>query len=78
MQIPTSAPEDGHEALQEGPDAIFDIHRDAIPKEHYIDTINETHGKNKDCSVGRNQNLKANEELARKIKAIADDTHPAL
>lgn len=63
--------------LQEGPDAIFDIHRDAIPKEHYIDTINETPVAKIRIVLGRrNQNLKANEELARKIKAIADDTHP--
>lgn len=63
--------------LQKGPDAIFDIHRDAIPKEHYITTINETPAARIRIVLGRrNQNLKANEELARKIKAISDDTHP--
>ncbi|MDD3297567.1 MAG: stage II sporulation protein P [Firmicutes bacterium] len=63
--------------LQEGPDAIFDIHRDAIPKEYYIDTINETPVAKIRIVLGRrNQNLKANEELARKIKAVSDDTYP--
>jgi stage II sporulation protein P len=63
--------------LQDGPDAIFDIHRDAIPKEHYIDTINDTPVAKVRIVLGRrNQNLKVNEELAQKIKAISDKTHP--
>jgi len=63
--------------LQQGPDAIFDIHRDAIPKEHYIDTIDNTPVSKVRIVLGRrNQNLKANEDLAKKIKAISDKTHP--
>jgi stage II sporulation protein P len=63
--------------LQKGPDAIFDIHRDAIPKEHYITTVNETPAAKIRIVLGRrNQNLKANEELARKIKALSDNSYP--
>ena len=63
--------------LQEGPDALFDIHRDAVPKEHYLHTVNDTPAAKVRIVLGRrNQNLKANEELARKIKAISDKTHP--
>ncbi len=63
--------------LQQGPDAVFDIHRDAIPKKYYVDTINNTPVSKVRIVLGRrNQNLKANEELALKIKAISDKAHP--
>lgn len=63
--------------LQEAPDALFDIHRDAIPKEHYIATVDGTPVARVRIVLGRkNQNLKANEELARKIKAVSDKSNP--
>lgn len=58
-------------------DAIFDIHRDAIPKKYYLDKINGTPVAKVRIVLGRrNQNLKANEELAFKIKAVADKMYP--
>ncbi len=63
--------------LQQRLDALFDIHRDAIPKEHYIATIDGTPVARVRIVLGRrNQNIKANEELARKIKAVSDKTNP--
>ncbi len=62
--------------LQQRPDALFDVHRDAIPKEHYIATIDDTPVARVRIVLGRqNQNIKANEELARKIKAVSDKTN---
>lgn len=59
--------------------AVFDIHRDAIPKEHYDAMVNGEYMSSVRIVIGRsNQNRKANEELAYKIKAIADKTHPGL
>lgn len=65
------------ELLKGGVDAIFDIHRDAIPKEYYIDEINGKPVAKIRIVLGRrNQNLKANEQLALKIKAVADKMYP--
>jgi stage II sporulation protein P len=58
-------------------DAIFDIHRDAIPKRYYIDEVNGKPVAKIRIVLGRrNQNLKANEQLALKIKAVADKMYP--
>lgn len=63
--------------LKQRPHAIFDVHRDAIPKKYYIDEINGTPVSKVRIVLGRrNQNLKANEELALKIKAVGDKMYP--
>lgn len=63
--------------LKERLDAIFDIHRDAIPKEYYIDEIDGKPVTKVRIVLGRrNQNLNANEQLAFKIKAVADKMYP--
>ena len=67
------------ELLKQGPDALLDIHRDAVPAEQY-----ETEVDGEDISkvrlfVGRtNQNAAENRAFARQIKAEADREYPGL
>ena len=67
------------ELLKQGPDALLDIHRDAVPAEQY-----ETEVDGEDISkvrlfVGRNnQNAAENKAFARQIKAEADKRYPGL
>lgn len=67
------------ELLKQGPDALLDIHRDAVPAEQY-----ETEVDGEDISkvrlfVGRNnQNAEENKAFARQIKAEADKQYPGL
>ena len=67
------------ELLKQNPDALLDIHRDAVPAEQY-----ETEVDGKDISkvrlfVGRtNQNAAENRAFARQIKAEADREYPGL
>ncbi|HZJ82255.1 MAG TPA: stage II sporulation protein P [Clostridia bacterium] len=59
--------------------AVFDIHRDATPKKAYDTMVNGEYMSKVRIVIGkRNQNRKANEELAYKIKAVADKAHPGL
>ncbi|HHT64735.1 MAG TPA: stage II sporulation protein P [Clostridiales bacterium] len=59
--------------------AVFDIHRDAVPKSHYVTEVKGEDMTKVRIVIGRrNQNRKANEELAYKIKAVADDSYPGL
>ena len=67
------------ELLKDGPDALLDIHRDAVPAEQY-----ETEVDGEDISkvrlfVGRtNQNAAENRAFAQQIKAEADREYPGL
>jgi len=67
------------ELLKQEPDALLDIHRDAVPAEQY-----ETRVDGEDISkvrlfVGRtNQNAAENRAFARQIKAEADKKYPGL
>ena len=67
------------ELLKDGPDALLDIHRDAIPAEQY-----ETEVEGEDVSkvrlfVGRsNPNGDENRAFAQQIKAVADEEYPGL
>jgi stage II sporulation protein P len=59
--------------------AVFDIHRDAVPKSHYVTEVDGQDMSKIRIVIGRrNQNRKANEELAYKIKAVADKNYPGL
>jgi len=59
--------------------AIFDIHRDAVPGHIYVTKVaGQSMTKVRIVVGSRNQNRKANEELAYKIKAIADKVYPGL
>lgn len=61
------------------PGAVFDVHRDAVPAEAYITQINGDNAAKVRLVIGRrNQNRQVNEELAKKIKAVADKKYPGL
>lgn len=63
----------------EQPQALIDVHRDATPAEPYLTDINGEPASKVRLVVGRrNQNFKANEETAWKIKAVADKMYPGL
>lgn len=63
----------------EQPQALIDVHRDAIPAKAYLTDINGEPASKVRLVVGRrNQNFKANEETAWKIKAVADKMYPGL
>ena len=67
------------ELLKQGPDALIDVHRDAVPAEQY-----ETEVDGEDISkvrlfVGRsNPNAAANKAFAQQLKAEADAQYPGL
>lgn len=67
------------ELLKKGPDALIDVHRDAVPASQY-----ETEVDGEDISkvrlfVGRsNPNAAANKQFARQLKAQADQDYPGL
>lgn len=61
------------------PDLLLDVHRDAVPLEEYIRKIAGKNAAGVRIVLGRNNpNLKANQNLAYRIKAIADKTYPHL
>lgn len=61
------------------PVALFDIHRDAVPKEVYITRLNGQEITKVRIVIGRsNQNRQANEAFAYRIKAVADKRYPGL
>lgn len=66
--------------MQNRPDALFDIHRDAIPrKEEYLKRVDGKLISQVRIVVGRqNPNREANEKLAKHLKAVADRLHPGL
>ncbi|NLM97109.1 MAG: stage II sporulation protein P [Halanaerobiaceae bacterium] len=66
--------------LKKRPDAIFDVHRDAIPrKEEYLKEINGQQVSQIRLVVGRqNSNYEVNDQFAKSIKAVADEQYPGL
>jgi stage II sporulation protein P len=66
--------------LEENPDAIFDIHRDAAPAHRYALEIDDDEWVTSiQLVVGRqNQNFAINKEYAQSLKKIADTMHPGL
>ena len=66
--------------LQNGPDAIIDIHRDGIPDQsEYTVTVDGQSASRVRLLVGRgNQNSSVNREFAKQIKAVADKEYPGL
>ncbi len=61
------------------PTALIDVHRDAIPAEEYLTEIEGKPATKVRLVVGRrNQNFKANEDMAKNIKAIADKIYPEM
>lgn len=67
------------ELLKQNPDALLDIHRDAVPAEQYETEVNGEEISKVRLFVGRtNQNAAENRAFARQIKAEADSTYPGL
>ena len=68
------------EFLKMQPDAIFDVHRDAIPRaSEYLTNVAGNEVSKVRLVVGRqNPNMAANEQLAQRIKAVADQKYPGL
>lgn len=65
--------------LNEGPDAAFDIHRDAAPVSAYQTTINGIPTSRVMIVMGRtNPKFKTNLDYAMQVKAAADSLYPGL
>ena len=66
--------------VEEGVDAVMDIHRDGIPDpEEYESSVDGEETTKVRLLVGRsNQNAAANKEFAAQIKAVADKMYPGL
>ncbi|MBS4021645.1 MAG: stage II sporulation protein P [Dethiobacter sp.] len=65
--------------LKEGPDIIFDIHRDAVPRHVYATQIEDEWVTQVQFVVGRqNPNMAVNRQLALDMKSTADEIHPGL
>ena len=63
------------EIMNDGVDAVIDVHRDAVPKEEYL----ENDMVQIQLVVGRqNQNQAANQQFAEGLKAVADEKYPGL
>lgn len=67
------------EMAQENPDAIFDVHRDAVPPEEYLEEVEGQERVQVQLVVGRqNQNAGSNREFAEALKETADNMYPGL
>jgi len=67
------------ELLKNGPDAIIDIHRDAVPAEEYQGTINGQPLAKIQLVVGRqNPQMETINNFAKQLKATADKKYPGL
>lgn len=65
---------------QNRPDAIFDVHRDAIPREEeYLKNVNQQLVSQVRLVVGRqNPNRGVNDQFARQLKSVTDEQYPGL
>ena len=67
------------ELLKQNPDALLDIHRDAVPAEEYETKVDGEDISKVRLFVGRNnQNSAENKAFAQQIKAEADKEYPGL
>lgn len=67
------------ELISKEPDAIFDVHRDAAPKNAYAIQLEDQWMTSIQFVVGRqNQNLGVNRKYAQSLKKVADDMYPGL
>jgi len=64
---------------QQNPNALLDIHRDALERRFYTTEINGKELSQIQFVVGRqNPNMRSNKQFAQELKATADKTHPGL
>ncbi|MBS4023035.1 MAG: stage II sporulation protein P [Dethiobacter sp.] len=67
------------EALKQGPDAMVDVHRDAVPEGEYLAEVQGQQRVQIQLVVGRqNQNMANNREFAEGLKKVADEKYPGL
>lgn len=67
------------EALKNNPDALIDVHRDAVPEEEYLEKVEGEERVQIQLVVGRqNQNIAQNREFAEGLKKVADEKYPGL
>jgi stage II sporulation protein P len=67
------------EAIKENPDAIIDVHRDAVPEEEYLEEVEGKKRVQIQLVVGRqNQNMANNRQFAEGLKKQADKNYPGL
>jgi stage II sporulation protein P len=67
------------EALKDQPDALIDVHRDAVPEEEYLEQVAGEERVQIQLVVGRqNQNMANNQEFAEGLKKVADEKYPGL
>ncbi|MGI6659500.1 MAG: stage II sporulation protein P [Dethiobacteraceae bacterium] len=67
------------EAMKEQPDALIDVHRDAVPEEEYLEEVEGKKRVQVQLVVGRqNQNRANNQQFAEGIKKQADEKFPGL
>lgn len=67
------------ELLKQNPDAIIDVHRDAVPAEEYSGEVNGEPLAKVQLVVGRqNPQMKTINNFAWQIKAVADKKYPGL
>lgn len=67
------------ELLKNAPDAIVDIHRDAVPAEEYHGNVNGKPLAKIQLVVGRqNPQMEATNNFAKQLKATADKKYPGL
>ncbi len=66
--------------VKQRPDAIFDIHRDAIPRaKEYTASVGGQDLSKVRIVVGRqNPQREANDQLAKRLKAVCDEKYPGL
>ncbi len=65
--------------IKSGPDAIIDVHRDAVPPGQYQTQVNGQQATKIKLVVGRtNPNSKSNLEFAKNLKAAMDQKAPGL
>ena len=65
--------------LEKGSHAIFDIHRDAVPRKEYFTNVNGKDMSKVRMVIGAaNLNSSANKDLALRLKAYADEVYPNL
>jgi len=65
--------------LKQQPDAIIDVHRDAVPAEQYNAKVDGKDVTKVKLVIGnQNPNMKTNLEFAKRIKAVMDQKQPGL
>lgn len=67
------------ELMKDNVDIFFDVHRDAVPEEEYLEEVEGQERVQVLLVLGRqNQNAANNEQFAEELKAAADEESPGL